>query len=139
MASNGLRGFVHERVEGVADSTRDVGSFANGLLALGRGGRDILVGLVRAEIDRALPRLGLATTAETDALRRDVDALSARVGMLEAPAARPSSPPRRRTSPGRASARPTGAAGGGSRMGRRPASPPAPASTEPSPQEPDGS
>jgi hypothetical protein len=81
---DGIRGFMRERTEGLGGAARDASSLVSGLLAVGRGGRDILRGLVRAEIERALPRLGLATTGEIDAVRRELDAMSARIGTLEA-------------------------------------------------------
>jgi len=129
MAPDGLRGFMQGRTEGLSDAARDAGSLVDGLLAAGRGGRDILRGLVRAEIDRALPRLGLATASEVDALRRDVDALSARLGTLEAGAGAAMPPPPRSTSgTRRRTAGETGTSGArsrprGTRRGAAPTSP----------------
>ncbi len=53
------------------------------LVATGRNGRDVLVGLVRAEVDRAVGRLGLLPGDALDELRAELATAQARLGHLE--------------------------------------------------------
>lgn len=64
-----------------------VAALADDLLATGRSNRDLLLGLVRGEVERAVAGLGLVSAAELDVLRRELDAVSARVARLEVAAA----------------------------------------------------
>jgi polyhydroxyalkanoate synthesis regulator phasin len=61
------------------------------LLATSKANRDLLVHLVRGEVERSVARLGLVSRADLDAERRRADRLAARVRELETtvpPAAR---------------------------------------------------
>jgi polyhydroxyalkanoate synthesis regulator phasin len=110
MVLDGLRGYL-QLANGLTDVTRDraravartlltqgeagvdavvpqpmreqVGSLADDLLATSRANRDLLVGLVRAEADRAVNRLGLAMRGELDAVIQQVRDLDDRVQELQ--------------------------------------------------------
>ena len=56
-----------------------VGALADEIIATSRANRELLVGLVRAEVDRTVNRLGLATQDEVAVLQRHVERLSARI------------------------------------------------------------
>lgn len=53
------------------------------LLATGRNGVDVLVGLVRSEVDRTVSRLGLVPAEELDEVRAELATAQARLGRLE--------------------------------------------------------
>ena len=68
----------------VPDAMRtQVGTIAEDLLATGKANRDLLVGLVRAEVERSVARLGLVSAAELDAASRRAQSLDDRVDELE--------------------------------------------------------
>lgn len=56
-----------------------VGNLADDLLATSRNNRDTVLALVRYEIDRAIVRLGLATSEEISALAKRIDSLESAV------------------------------------------------------------
>lgn len=56
-----------------------VGALADEIMATSRANRELLVGMVRAEVDRTVTRLGLATHDEVVSLQRSVDRLTARL------------------------------------------------------------
>ena len=60
-----------------------VGSLTEDLLATSRANRDLLVHLVRGEVERSVARLGLVSKADLDAERRRADRLEAKVRELE--------------------------------------------------------
>ena len=60
-----------------------VQAIAGDLVATSRANREILIGLIRYEIDRALSRLGLATADEVAALRAQVHALEVNLRTAE--------------------------------------------------------
>jgi hypothetical protein len=60
-----------------------VSTLADEILASSKANRELLVGLVRAEVDRAVSGLGLATQDDVAGLRRAVDRLADRVSALE--------------------------------------------------------
>lgn len=53
------------------------------LLTTGRNGLDVLVGLIRAEVDRTVSRLGLVPAEELDEVRAELATAQARLGRLE--------------------------------------------------------
>lgn len=53
------------------------------LLSTGRNGLDVLVGLVRAEVDRTVSRLGLVPAEELDEVRAELATAQSRLGRLE--------------------------------------------------------
>ncbi|MHB1802603.1 MAG: hypothetical protein ACYCU5_13270, partial [Actinomycetes bacterium] len=78
----------------LAGAMRDqVGGVAEDLLATGRANRDILIGLVRAEVSRNISALGLAGQEEVATLRVHVERLERRLRELEARVAATSSHP----------------------------------------------
>jgi hypothetical protein len=58
-------------------------ALADEIMASSKANRELLVGLVRAEVDRAVMGLGLATEDEVAGLARAVDRLTVRVRALE--------------------------------------------------------
>ena len=60
-----------------------VSSLTEDLIATSRANRDLLVGLVRAEVDRSVSRLGLVSAAELSAATRRAERLDDRVHELE--------------------------------------------------------
>ncbi len=60
-----------------------VGTLTEDLLATSKANRDLLVHLVRGEVDRSVARLGLVSRADLDAERRRGDRLEAKVRELE--------------------------------------------------------
>lgn len=63
-----------------------VASVTDELVATGRANRELLVGLVRGEIDRAVSRLGLVDAAELEAVTRELALVQTRLAKLEAEA-----------------------------------------------------
>jgi hypothetical protein len=66
----------------VAAAEQAVG-VARGVAATARTGRQILLGLLRAEVARSAARIGLASPAEVDRLARRVEALERRLKRVE--------------------------------------------------------
>jgi len=60
-----------------------VSALADEIVASSKANRELLVGLVRAEVDRAVGRLGLATQDDVAGLQRTVDRLTERLRALE--------------------------------------------------------
>jgi topoisomerase IA-like protein len=60
-----------------------VSTLTEDLLAASKANRDLLLHLVRGEVERSVARLGLASTAHLDAERRRADRLEAKVRGLE--------------------------------------------------------
>ena len=56
-----------------------VGALADEIMATSKANRELLLGLVRAEVDRTVNRLGLATQDEVAVLQRHLDRISARL------------------------------------------------------------
>jgi polyhydroxyalkanoate synthesis regulator phasin len=68
----------------VPDSMRvQVASVTDDLIATSKSNRALLVGLVRAEVERTVRRLGLVSAAELNAANRRAEALDDRVHELE--------------------------------------------------------
>src|SRR4051794_19387785 len=68
----------------VPDTMRSqVGSLTDDLIATSRANRDLLLGLVRAEVERSVSRLGLVSAAELSAAAARAESLSDRVQELE--------------------------------------------------------
>jgi len=64
----------------VPDATRvQVASVTDDLIATSKANRDLLLGLVRAEVERVVSRLGLVSAAELNAANRRAEALDDRV------------------------------------------------------------
>ena len=109
MVLDGLRGYI-QLANGLTDVTRErarqaakamvaqgegvgavvpapvrsqVGSLTDDLLAAGRANRDLLLNLVRAEVERSVARLGLVSAQELSAATRRSRALERRVEELE--------------------------------------------------------
>ena len=53
-----------------------IAALADEIVATSKANRELLIGLVRAEVDRAVTGLGLVTRDDFEALRRTVDRLS---------------------------------------------------------------
>ena len=60
-----------------------VASVTDDLIATSKANRDLLVGLVRAEVERTVSRMGLVSAAELNAATRRAEALGDRVHELE--------------------------------------------------------
>jgi hypothetical protein len=60
-----------------------VASVTDDLIATSKANRDLLVGLVRAEVERSVSRLGLVSAAELNSATRRAEALDDRVHELE--------------------------------------------------------
>jgi polyhydroxyalkanoate synthesis regulator phasin len=90
--ATGLTAVTRARALGAAKSLVSQGeatagqvqSLAEDLFSTSRSNREALVGLVRYEIDRALGRVGLASSDDLAALRARVRSLEATVHALEA-------------------------------------------------------
>jgi polyhydroxyalkanoate synthesis regulator phasin len=68
----------------VPDTMRvQVSSVTDDLIATGKANRDLLVGLVRAEVERTVSRMGLVSAAELNAATRRAESLDDRVHELE--------------------------------------------------------
>jgi hypothetical protein len=68
----------------VPDAMRvQVAGVTEDLIATSKSNRDLLVGLVRAEVERSVSRLGLVSAAELDSATRRAEALDDRVHELE--------------------------------------------------------
>ena len=66
------------------DTMREqVASVTDDLIATSKANRDLLVGLVRAEVDRSVSRMGLVSAAELTAATRRAESLGDRVQELE--------------------------------------------------------
>ena len=72
--------------EVAADAQQRVHRLTEEIVVAGRANRSMLQDLVRAEIEKALTRVGFARTEDLDQLRRESDELQARVDDLEADA-----------------------------------------------------
>jgi hypothetical protein len=79
-----------------------VGVLADEIMATSKANRALLVGLVRAEVDRAVTRLGLATHDEVASLQRSVDRLAARLDREAGPKAAPRKAAPRKAAPRKA-------------------------------------
>ena len=60
-----------------------VASVTDDLIATSKANRDLLVGLVRAEVERTVSRMGLVSAAELNAANRRAESLGDRVQELE--------------------------------------------------------
>ena len=84
---------AQEARQGAGSAARQVSGVAQGVVAAGRAGGDVLLQMLRAEVGRSAGRLGLTSPGEVDRLRRRVEALERRLqrvegdGLLVAPAA----------------------------------------------------
>jgi hypothetical protein len=76
-----------------------VGVLADEIMATSKANRALLVGLVRAEVDRAVTRLGLATHDEVASLQRSVDRLTARLDQESGPEPKPRKATPRKATP----------------------------------------
>ena len=74
-----------------------VAAVTDELVATGRANRELLVGLVRGEIDRAVTRLGLVDAGELEAVTRELALVQTRLAKLEADATSTSTTTRRTT------------------------------------------
>jgi polyhydroxyalkanoate synthesis regulator phasin len=63
-----------------------VQELADDLVATSRNNREMLVGMIRAEVDRAVGRMGFVREDELAALRRHVQRLEKQIADLQAPA-----------------------------------------------------
>ncbi|MGN6600787.1 MAG: hypothetical protein ACTHMW_16090, partial [Actinomycetes bacterium] len=63
-----------------------VAGLAAEISASGRANRDLLVGLISAEVERVVTRLGLVSGGELQSVEAEVDRLASRVRRLEAQA-----------------------------------------------------
>jgi hypothetical protein len=63
-----------------------VAALADEIVATGKANRELLVGLVRAEVDRAVTGLGLVSRDDFEALQRSVDRLAAHQAHSKTPA-----------------------------------------------------
>jgi polyhydroxyalkanoate synthesis regulator phasin len=76
-----------------------VQELADDLVSTSRNNREMLVGMIRAEVDRAVGRMGFVREDELAALRRHVQRLERQIADLQveqagtAPSAAPSAPP----------------------------------------------
>lgn len=106
MVLEGLRGYL-QLASGLTDVTRErartaaralvtqgeavvpahvrsqVSSLTDDLLATSKANRNLLMGLVRGEVERSVARLGLVSVAEVEAANRRADRLERRVRDLE--------------------------------------------------------
>ena len=75
-----VEALVSEQARGFADDVgRQVQSLADDLMATSKANRQILTTLIRAEVERAVGSLGLATSEELSAVRRRVERLDHKV------------------------------------------------------------
>jgi polyhydroxyalkanoate synthesis regulator phasin len=74
-------------VAGGVRAQAQVQALADELVAAGRANRELLKGLVRAEVERVVGGLGVAGRDELDALRASVDRMERRIAVLESAAA----------------------------------------------------
>ena len=74
-----------------------VAAVTDELVATGRANRELLVGLVRGEIDRAVTRIGLVDAGELEAVTRELALVKARLARLEADATSTGTTARRTT------------------------------------------
>ncbi len=70
-----------------------VQELADDLVSTSRNNREMLVGMIRAEVDRAVGRMGFVREDELAALRRHVQRLEKQLSDLEAHAAAPAPDP----------------------------------------------
>jgi len=70
-----------------AEMPEQVQELADDLMATSRSNRDLLVGLIRAEVDRAVGRMGFVREDELAALRRHVQRLEQQLSEVQAGAA----------------------------------------------------
>lgn len=123
-------------------SVGQVQSLAEELVAASKANRELLSGLVRAEVDRAVAALGLATRDDVAALRRQVDRIQhdldggksttrTKTATAAKKATRPATKKTATTAPRRAT-KPAAAKSAGAPAARPTAPPVPPASAEPS-------
>ena len=96
---------------------QQVAALAEDLVVTSRANRELLLGLIRTEVERTLSRLGIASADEVDTLRRSVERLERlvreqRSPTVDAAAAKPA--PRKRSTTKTAAATPSTATKAGS-------------------------
>lgn len=79
------------------DARTQVRALADELATTARANRDLLVGLVRIETERAVAAIGVASTEDMNALRRRLDRVEGRVADLAGQSANRPAVPRRAT------------------------------------------
>ena len=72
------------RVATPSDVSRQVQTMAIELLSTSKENRDLVLGMVRTEVERAVVRLGFVPAEEVATLRRQLDQLDSRLGAAEA-------------------------------------------------------
>lgn len=83
MVLEGLRGYL-ALASGLTEVTRErVSALTDELLATSKSNRDLLVNLVRGEVERSVHRLGLVSAQELETVTRRADGLERRVAQLE--------------------------------------------------------
>ncbi len=92
------------------ETVGQVQALADDLMATSRSNREMLVGMIRAEVDRAVGRMGFVREDELAALRRHVQRLERQIGDLQAPTGTAGAPAPRETWPKGGSADDTPAA-----------------------------
>jgi polyhydroxyalkanoate synthesis regulator phasin len=70
-------------VEGGQRAQAQVQALAEEILAAGRANRELLKGVVRAEVERAVGSVGIAGQDDVDALRASLDRMERRLAVLE--------------------------------------------------------
>jgi len=73
---------VGSRSRNPKESSAQVRALADELAKTARDNRDLVMGMVRAETERAVSAVGAASTDEVTALRRRVDAMQSRLDQL---------------------------------------------------------
>jgi hypothetical protein len=79
----GVRGIVGDEQALPGHVQRQLRGLADDVVATGQSSRDLLIGVVRAEVERAVARLGLVTGEEAAALRRKVERLEQDRGVAD--------------------------------------------------------
>jgi hypothetical protein len=74
-----------------------VAAVTDELVATGRANRELMIGLVRGEIDRAVTRLGLVDASELEAVTQELTRVQTRLARLEAEASSGGTTPRAAT------------------------------------------
>ena len=88
--AGGVEQLLSDQAKGVAGDVRtQVQTLADDLLATSKANRQVFLALVRAEAERAVGSLGLATAEEISALRRKVERLDQKLADTSAAAASP--------------------------------------------------
>ncbi len=70
------------------DVVGQVQELADDLVATSKGNRDLLTGMIRTEVDRAVGRMGFVREDELAALRRHVQRLESEIGELRSEVSR---------------------------------------------------